>query len=469
MEQWSGRLGFILAAIGAAVGLGNIWRFPAVVGENGGGAYLIPYLLAALVFAIPLMILEISVGRSLRSDVVTACRRIRSEFTIVGWIIGAANLAILSYYLVITGWVLAFFAGAITGSEMTFAGLTTSYTPIGLFVLCAIVVGLIVAGGVQSGIERMATVLIPLTFIILIGLGVYVTQLDGFLDGLQFFLTPDTAVLGDPTIWSAAFGQVFFSFSVGMGVLLTYGSYLDTETSVPRASLAIAGADLAVAMLSGVIIFSIVYTFGLDTTSGTELAFNTLPVAFESMAFGSVIAVLFFGLLFVAAIAPSVSMLEVGVAGVMRSTSWSRGQATIGVTALILLIGLPSALSYSAVSLTVRGRPFLDLLDSSVGTYALPIAAVGIIAIFVWVQEPTALKEQVPSAPLRYLLAYVIPSVLIIVTGLQATTGFDPTPWSRLAMESSLGWGGLTVAIGIILIVLGAVALLRRFQRSLDG
>ena len=467
MEQWSGRAGFILAAIGAAVGLGNIWRFPAVVGQNGGGAYLVPYLFAAVLFAVPLMILEISVGRSLRSDIITACRRIREEFAVVGWLIGAANLAILSYYLVITGWVLAFFLAALTNYDTTFEGLTATYIPVVFFLICAVIVGIIVAGGIQSGIERMATVLIPLTFLILIGLGIYITQLDGFGDGLAFFLTPDLSVLGNPTIWSAAFGQVFFSFSVGMGVLLTYGSYLDAETSVPKASVAIAGADLAVAMISGIVIFTLVFTFGLDTTSGTELAFNTLPVAFESMAYGSVVAVLFFGLLFVAAIAPSVSMLEVGVAGTMRATSWSRRRATMAVTGVIILAGLPSALSYSAASFHLRGRPFLDVLDASVGTYALPVAAIGIIVLFMWIQDTDVLRTQVPSKVLRILLAYVVPAVLIVVTGIQAITGFDRTPWSRLATANPLGQMGILIGLTFVLGMIGIYYWMGSSQRKL--
>ena len=453
MEQWSTRLGFVFAAIGAAVGLGNIWRFPAVVGQNGGGAYLVPYLIAAVAFAVPLMILEISVGRSLKADVVTACRHVRSEFEIVGWLIGGSVLAVLSYYLVITGWVLAFAAFSVTGSGTSFGSFTGSYLPIVTFLISTIAVGAIVSLGVQGGIERMANVLIPLTFVVLVSLAAYVTTLSGFGAGARFFLTPDGSVLSDPMIWSAAFGQVFFSFSVGMGVMLTYGSYLDMEANVPRSAITIAFADLVVAMLAGIIIFAIVFTVGAEPTAGTELAFSTLPAAFEAMPFGSVVAVCFFGLLFVAAIAPSVSMLEVGVAGAMRTTGWSRRRTSVAMTGVIALAGLPSALSYSAVELSVFGRPFLDVLDSTVGTLGLPLGAIALVVVFAWMQEEATLREQIGNSIVLPLVKYVVPVVLIVVTTLRLAAGVDPIAWRRLPDVTPLT--SLDATMGTALIALG--------------
>ena len=457
MEQWSSRLGFVLAAIGAAVGLGNIWRFPAVVGQNGGGAYLVPYLIAALAFAIPLMILEISVGQSRRADVVTACREIRAEFEIVGWLIGGAVLAILSYYLVITGWVLAFFLGALVGSVPSFGAFTATLLPILLFAVSTVLVGAIVSLGIQGGIERMARILIPLTFVLLLVLAAYVVTLPGFGDGIRFFLTPNLAVLGDPLVWSAAFGQVFFSFSVGMGVLLTYGSYLEADANVPRSALAVAAADLAVAILAGLIIFSIVFTIGVEPTSGSELAFVTLPAAFETMPFGGLVMAAFFGLLFVAALAPSVSMLEVGVAGTMRATGWTRRRATVGITAAMLIAGLPSALSYSSVELAVLGRPVLDVVDASVGSYTLPLAALGIVVVFAWAQDDRLLREQVDVTAVRVLVKYVVPPVLIVVTGLRLLAGVDLAALRRLPDVSALA---PPTAFGVTVLVAGALAVL---------
>ena len=461
MEQWSSRLGFVFAAVGAAVGLGNIWRFPAVVGQNGGGAYLVPYLIAAFAFAVPLMVLEISVGRSLKADIVTACRTVRSELEIVGWLIGGSVLAVLSYYLVITGWVLAFVTFSLTGTGGSFQEFTGSYQPIGFFVVSTLLVGAIVSLGVQSGIERMAKLLIPLTFLILGGLAVYVATLPGFGEGVRFFLTPDTSVLSDPIIWSAAFGQVFFTFSVGMGVMLTYGSYLSGGANVPKSAIMIALADLAVAFLAGIIVFGIVFSFGLEPAAGTELAFTTLPAAFDAMPLGGLIAVCFFGLLFVAAIAPSVSMLEVGVAGMMRSTGWSRRRTSVLMTAAIFVAGLPSALSYSAFELSVLGRPFLDALDSTVGTFGLPLGAIAIIFVFAWKQDHATLREQVGDTIVLPLVKYVVPVVLIIVTTLRFTTGLEIGAWRGLpGIDPVAGAGAIggTLFIGLLIAACGWAA-----------
>ena len=476
MEQWSSRVGFVFAAVGAAVGLGNIWRFPAVVGQNGGGAYLVPYLIAAFALAVPLMILEISVGRSLKADVVTACRQVRPRFEVVGWLIGGSVLAVLSYYLVITGWVLAFLLFSATGGPpatdagTSFAAFTGTYQPVGFFVVSTLLVGAIVSLGVQRGIERMSTVLIPGAFVILLGLAAYVATLPGFVDGLRFFLTPDPEVLGEPLVWSAAFGQVFFSFSVGMGVMLTYGSYLDADANVPTASLTIAAADLIVAMLAGVVIFGIVFSFGVEPTAGTELAFATLPAAFAAMPFGTVVAVLFFGLLFFAAIAPSVSMLEVGVAGAMRATGWSRQRASVAATAVILLAGLPSALSYSAVELSLFGEPFLDVLDASVGTLALPVGAVAIVVVFAWFQDDAALRAQLGDSIVLPVVKYLVPLVLVVVTTLRIAADLDASAWRRvpdLALAGPLDTLLVTVAVGLALG--GAGWAIHRWRRDRRG
>ena len=459
MEQWSSRLGFLLAAIGAAVGLGNIWRFPAVVGQNGGGAYLVPYLVAAFAFAIPLMILEISVGRSLRADVVTACRHVHERFEVVGWLVGGSVLLVLSYYLVITGWVLGFLGFAATGTGTSFEAFTATNWPIVLFVVATVLVGTIVSLGVTEGIERMAKVLVPFVFVVLLGMVGYVGTLPGFLDGLRFFLTPDPSVLADPSIRSAAFGQVFFTFSVGMGVMLTYGSYLGSDESVPRAAVTIAVADLAVAMLAGLVVFGIVFSFDLEPAMGTELAFATLPTAFDAMPFGGVVALCFFGLLFFAAIAPSVSMLEVGVAATMRATNISRQRASVAMTGVILLAGLPSALSYSAVGLSVLDRPFLDVLDASVGTLGLPLSALAIIVIFAWYQDEATLRAQLGDTVVLPLVKYVVPVVLLVVTGLTVARWIQPAGVSRVPESSALGGGQLLVVMVVLVAIVGAVGL----------
>jgi len=451
MERWSSRFGFLLAAIGAAVGLGNIWRFSAVVGGNGGGAYLVPYLLAAFVFAVPLLVLEIAVGRHLRLDVVAAFRSVRREFAVLGWAVTGSVLLILSYYLVLTGWVLAFLVGAVAGTDVTFAGFTGTYWPVAAFAVTTVVTGAVVSFGVRSGIERLSTVVIPVIFLLLVALAVYATTLPGFGHAVEFLFRPDFSVLGDPLLWSAAFGQVFFSLSVGQGIMLTYGSYLEDGTNVARSALAITVADIGVAVLAGLVIFPVVFSVGLAPTLGTELAFTTLPRAFGAMRFGGVVAVAFFGLLFFAALTSSVSLLEVGVAAVLRTTDRSRRQVVAVLTGLIFLVGLPSALSYSALDLSVGGVRFLDLMDESVGAYALPITATIIAVVFAWYQDADVLADQVGDGIVRPMVKYVIPVVLVAVTGLRLF-GNVGAPWQytgpgvevvgRLVRAAVLvGWG----------------------------
>jgi len=428
MERWSSRFGFLLAAIGAAVGLGNIWRFSAVVGENGGGAYLVPYLLAAVVFAIPLLILEIAVGRHLRLDVVAAFRSVRRRFAVLGWVVTGSVLLILSYYLVLTGWVLAFFLSALGGGGLTFTGFTGSYWPVAAFVVTTVLTGGIVSFGVRAGIERLSIVVMPVIFLLLAGLAVYAATLPGFGRAASFLFQPDFSVLGDPLLWSAAFGQVFFSLSVGQGIMLTYGSYLEEGTDVVRSALAITVADIGVAILAGLVIFPVVFSVGLEPSLGTELAFTTLPQAFASMQFGGVVAVAFFGLLFFAALTSSVSLLEVGVAAALRTTGRSRREVAAVLTGLVFLVGLPSALSYSALDLSVAGVRFLDLMDESVGAYALPITATLIAVVFTWYQDPDVLTAQVGDGAVRRLVTYLIPVVLVAVTALRLFGG-SGFPW----------------------------------------
>jgi NSS family neurotransmitter:Na+ symporter len=221
MERWSSQIGFILAAIGAAVGLGNIWRFSAVLGQNGGGAYLIPYFIAVFVFVLPLMVLEITMGRRFRGTVVSAFGAVRPQFRAIGWLLSAISFLILGYYLVITGWTMAYILFSVTGEPVTFAGFTGSYQPVIYAIIAVLITGFIVSAGVREGIERLSVFLIPACVILLGIMAVYSATLPGFPEALQYLFTPDFSVLFHGDIWLAAFGQALFSLSVGEGILLT--------------------------------------------------------------------------------------------------------------------------------------------------------------------------------------------------------------------------------------------------------
>jgi len=452
-DRWSSGLGFLLASVGAAVGLGNIWRFSAVLGANGGGAYLVPYLLAAFALAVPMLVLELAVGRTLRSDVVSAFRSVDADYTALGWLVVGGVLLILSYYLVLTGWVFGFLLSWLGGSRTTFTTFTERWLPVGYFVVVTVLTGAIVARGVRSGIERLSTVVMPTVFALLVALAVYAVTLSGWDRAVGFLFTPDFAVLTDPGLWSAAFGQVFFSLSVGQGIMLTYGSYTDADADLFRSSLLITVSDIAAALLAGLVIFPIVFTFGLQPTLGTELAFTTLPAAFASMGVGHVVAVAFFGLLFFAALSSSVALLEVGVAAATNTTRLDRTRATLLLTGGVFLVGVPSALSYSPLDLAVAGTPVLDLVDESVGTYALPVSAVLIAVVFVWVADLDPVRAELGR--LYPLVRYVIPPVLVVVTGAKAVGVARPV-W-RLLLDGTRDESLALVVTVVALAALGAV------------
>ena len=461
LEQWSSRAGFLLAAIGSAVGIGNIWRFSAVVGQNGGGAYLIPYLIAVFLFAMPLMILEFAMGRHFRATVVSAFRSVRPRFNVIGWLLCAILFIVLSYYLVITGWTLAYALFSATGSVTTFAGFTSTYEPVVFFILAALATGLVVSIGVQKGIEKISVVMIPICILILLALALIGTTLPGFADGMRYFLTPDFSVLANPLIWSAAFGQAFFSLSVGQGILLTYGAYIPRNISLPRSALIITLADLSVALLAGTVIFPIVFSFGFAPTIGSELAFSTLPKAFAQMPGGQFFAVAFFFVLFFAAITSAVSMLEVSAAALREVLGWTRRRTTLLLTGGIIALGLPSALSYSGVRLTIAGVRVLDFLDETVGTLGIPIAALLTSVTFTWFLEKSVFESQIDAggrttAIVLPLCKYVIPGVLIISTGFRLVAGVD-FPGTRLIpgtefIGTAAEAAGVAVILALILV-----------------
>jgi NSS family neurotransmitter:Na+ symporter len=457
-ERWSSRVGFLLATVGAAVGLGNIWRFSAVVGQNGGGAYLVPYLLAAFVCAVPMLVLELAIGRQLRTDVVSAFRAVKSEYAAFGWLVTGGVLLILSYYLVLTGWVLGFLVSWIGGTRTTFATFTATWLPVGYFVVTTLVTGGIVSLGVRGGIERMSKVVMPTVFLVLAGLAVYAVSLPAWDRAAAFLFTPQFSVLTDLGVWSAAFGQVFFSLSVGQGIMLTYGSYVDEGTDLRNSSLLIAVADIGAAVVAGLVIFPIVFSFGLQPTLGTELAFTTLPTAFATMPFGSVVAVAFFGLLFFAALSSAVSLLEVGVAAATNATRLSRPQASVALTGGVFLLGVPSALSYSPLGVAVAGRPILDVVDESVGTFALPISALLIVFVFVRSVELETVRRELGS--FYPLVRYLIPFVLVVVTAARAV-GVARPAWRLVVDHARDGSFGLLVAV-IVLFAFGVVGWLLR-------
>jgi NSS family neurotransmitter:Na+ symporter len=391
---------------------------------------------------------------------------VRERFRIIGWFICAVVFLILSYYLVITGWTLAYLVFSVTGSTVTFAGFTGSPLPLLFFFLSALATGGIISLGVRAGIERITTILLPLIYLILGVMVVYALTLPGFGDGIAYFLTPDFSVLGDVGIWSAAVGQAFFSLSVGYGILITYGAYLDRGTRIGQSALIIAGADTLASMLAGLVIFPLVFTFGLEPAMGAQLAFVTLPRAFALMPFGRAFAVAFFFLLFAAALTSAISMLEVGVASVEGATRMTRQRIALLLTGLVILTGLPAALSYTGTSLSVAGIRVLDLMDETVGTMALPVTAFLIAVVFTWFAGRGLLEEEMGSEPgwlkVVYPVAkYLVPVVLGVITVARIVFALDFPGWHELPGMPYIGvfLQGSTMVMLLSLLVLVAALL----------
>ena len=386
-EKWSSALGFVLASIGSAVGVGNIWRFPYIVGANGGGAFLIPYLVAVFLFGLPLLMLEFALGRHFRTSVVPAFGSIGKRFRLAGFFLVFVTGMILSYYLVITGWVLAYFLFFISGKPIPFSEFIDSYYSLIFFLVSAGITFIVVRAGVKQGIEKLSKLLIPLLFIMLLALAAYALSLPGAERGIEFYLTPDFGRLSDPLVWTAAFGQAFFSLGVGLGIMLTFGSYMRDEKLV-KSSVIIAVSDTLVALMGGLVIFPIVFSFGVDPASGVKLAFITLPPVFQEMSLGLLLGAIFFLLLFFAAITSAVSMLELPAATLMDSYGFERKKATLTALIIVILIGLPSALSYTSLKLELFGVPVFDINDFAFGTIGIIAAGLVLSLIAGWSLDP---------------------------------------------------------------------------------
>ena len=431
-EQWGSRSGFILAAIGAAVGLGNIWRFAYVAGENGGGAFLLVYLLIVLALGVPLVIAELAIGKRGAVDAVTAFEVLapQSVWRHAGWlgVVGAG--LILSYYAVIAGWALRYFVVASTGelwdgAAGRFGGSFRQFiahplAPLGWQLSMMLAAMLVVVGGVGRGIERVNLWLMPMLAVIVVVLAAFSLSLPGSAAGVAFLFAPDWATMAKPNVILAALGQAFFSIGVGMAVYVTYGSYMRREHSVPISAAVIVVGDTVFALIAGLAIFPAVFAMGGDPAAGPELAFITLPQIFLAMPGGRLIGPVFFFLLSAAALTSMVSLLEVPVATAMHRFRIRRGRAAIVTGGVILLVGLPSALSYGVLhGTTVMGAPILDAADWLVSNLLLPIAGLAVAVFFAWVvpRNVAVMLAELQEGPLwrtvSWILRYPAPALIL--------------------------------------------------------
>jgi NSS family neurotransmitter:Na+ symporter len=397
-DSWGSRGGFVLAAVGSAIGLGNIWRFPYVVGEGGGAAFVLIYLGFVFLIGAAVMLAELALGRHTHRNPVGAFEAAApgTLWKLVGLIGVITGVAILSFYGVIAGWTVGYFFKTITGSfsqaitaeesQAIFGGLVGS--PVGSLGLLFAFLGitaLVVWRGVSGGIERVSKILMPILFGLLILLAIRSVTLSGAGAGLEFYLAPDFSRISAQT-FPAALGQAFFSLSLGMGAMITYGSYVSKDINLGTSAGIICFFDTLVALLAGLIIFPALFHAGLSPSSGVGLVFQVLPTLFAELPAGQLFGAAFFLLLAIAALTSTISLLEVPVSYVIDEWGWPRGKAVAAIGLVTFLIGVPSALASGAVAffsdLPGAAPDFLTLMSIIFGNYSLTIGSLG-LAIFV--------------------------------------------------------------------------------------
>jgi len=412
--HWSSRMAFILAVTGSAVGLGNIWKFPYIAGQNGGGAFVLVYLACVILIGMPVMMSEILIGRRGRRNPVRTMQILGEEEGSSrkwGWVGGmgvVAGILILSYYSVIAGWTLAYivksatgvFAGAsaeAVGAE--FDGFVGDWRKVGLthtiFMALAIFV---VARGVERGLEQAVRFMVPALLVLLLVLLVYSINSGYFGQGVSFMFTPDFEKLTADSVLKAL-GQAFFTLSIGMGAVMAYGAYLPEETSITGASAAVVTADTSIAILAGLAIFPLVFANGLTPADGPGLVFNTLPLAFGQMQGGVFLSTIFFLLLSFAAWTSAIGLMEPAVAWIVERFSKTRGQATVMVGLLIWLLGFGTVLSFNVLSDTtfLAGTVFenVDYLTSNI---MLPLGGLLIVWFAGWVMCRNSTSDELGNA-----------------------------------------------------------------------
>ncbi|SMF81146.1 sodium-dependent transporter [Pseudobacteriovorax antillogorgiicola] len=392
-SHWSGRLAFILAASGSAIGLGNIWKFPYITGQNGGGAFVLAYLITILLVGFPIFIAEIYIGQKAQKNAVSAFDVVHgkpSPFKAIGAMGVLSAFLILSFYSVVGGWILSFEWQALTGGfsnkapeqiEGMLGALISDPVQVlawhtGFMVLTAA----IVIGGISKGIERWSKILMPGFFALLIALLVFSMSLDGFGDAFAFLFQPDFAKLTGESLLEAV-GHSFFTLSLGMGAMITYGSYLAKGENLVKTAAAVTFLDTLIALIAGLVMFSVTFTYGLEPGSGPGLMFSTMPTLFSQMSFGSILLIAFFALVGFAALTSAISLLEVVVSYFVEEKNMSQKQATLLFAGIIWAVGVLCALSFNVLQGTFD---FFDTFDKTTTNILMPLGGLLTAVFFGW-------------------------------------------------------------------------------------
>ena len=433
------KIGFILAAAGSAVGLGNIWRFPYLAAKYGGGIFLLIYLILAVTFGFSLMITEIAIGRKTGKSVIGAYSSINKKFSPLCWLAAFVPVIITPYYCVIGGWVLKYLVTFVAGQGTSAGGdgsffsgfIGSTGQPTVFFLIFLFATAAVVMLGVEKGIERISKFMMPVLVLLTIGIAIYTLTLDGAADGLKYYLLPNLKGFSPQMFLktiAAAMGQLFYSMSLAMGIMVTYGSYMRKEDSLEQSVRQIEIFDTGIAILAGLIIVPAVFVFsGGDASAlnaGPSLMFITLPNVFNSMTGGQIVGAVFFILVALAAMTSSISLMETVVSIIMEKFRLKRIPACLITVLICLLLGMLSVLGYSAwSSVEVIGMQFLDFFDFISNNIMMPIVALLTCILIGWVVKPKYVEDEVLVSQERFrartllsvMLRFVCPVCMIII------------------------------------------------------
>lgn len=385
--SFSNKMGFVLAAAGSAVGLGNLWRFPYLAAKYGGGIFLLVYLILAVTFGFTLMITEIAIGRKTGLSAIGAFKALDKRFNFVGYLACLVPFIITPYYCVIGGWVIKYLATFLTGGVSAAAGddffggfISQSVSPVAWFALYVLLTAVVVILGVEKGIEKASRIMMPLLIVLTIGVSVFCITRPGAGEGVKYYLIPNFDKFSATTVL-AAMGQLFYSMSLAMGIMITYGSYMKKDSNLEKSVRQIEIFDTVVAFLAGLMIIPSVFVFsGGDEAAlgkGPSLMFVTLPKVFDSMTLGGVIGAVFFLLVLFAALTSSISLMETNVSIIRDKLDWSRKKTTIVVTVYILIVGAVVSLGFGPLDfITILGLGLLDFFDFLSNSVLMPVVAI---------------------------------------------------------------------------------------------
>ncbi len=429
--QFSSRLGFVLAAAGSSVGLGNIWRFPYLAAEYGGGAFLLMYIVFVLTLGFAIMIAEIAIGRKTKLSPICAYETLNKKYSFIGVIVAVISFLVISYYSVIGGWVIKYFVTYVSGghaAEDTFFQqfISQPVEPVVWQIVFILITAVIVWKGVEKGIEKVNKILMPVLILLSIGVAVYSVTLPGAWEGVKYFILPDFSDFSMNGVL-AALGQMFYSLSLSMGVMVTFGSYLNKKANIEKSVKMIEFFDVSVAILAGFMVIPAVFVFSGGNqdalNAGPGLMFVTLPKVFHTMGLSRVIGSVFFLLVFFAALTSAISITEAAVSTFCDRFHTSRRKAITIVAVLTLLLGIPSSLGYGVWdSVKLLGMTILDFVDFLTNAVMMPLGAL-LTSIFVgWIigvkpisQEIKISSEFRQQKMFEMIIRYIAPIVIVLI------------------------------------------------------